>query len=138
LSNSFILLKNNIYRLSIGFLITRSPENGGNIVYFTYEELEAAFVRSELHPGDLKDAVAVRLNELLDIVRKYFEQPEMKNLTAAAYPSPAKATKAAPAAATAASDDVVAPHRLDTHRKNCRCSKAPECWFSLCLENRLG
>ena len=65
MSNSFILLKNNIYRLFIGFLI--------------YYELVAAFARSELHPGDLK----------------YFEQLEMKKLTAAAYPPPSKATKAA-------------------------------------------
>ena len=73
--------------------------------YSNYDELEAAFARSELHPVDLKVAVAVRLNQLLDPVRKIFEQPEMKKLTAAAYPPPAKATKAV--------DDVIAPHRLD-------------------------
>jgi tyrosyl-tRNA synthetase len=75
-------------------LITRSPENGGDVEFSTYDELEAAFARSELHPGDLKDAVAVRINELLDPIRQYFEQPEMKNLAAAAYPPPAKGTKA--------------------------------------------
>jgi len=96
-----------------GFLITRSPENGGNMEYSNYDELEAAFARSELHPGDLKAAVEVRLNQLLDPVRKIFEQPEMKKLIAAAYPPPAKATKAAPAAAPSAADDVIAPHRLD-------------------------
>jgi len=37
----------------------------------------------------------------------------MKKLIAAAYPPPAKATKAAPAAAPSAADDVIAPHRLD-------------------------
>jgi len=57
--------------------------------------------------------VEVRLNQLLDPVRKIFEQPEMKKLIAAAYPPPAKATKAAPAAAPSAADDVIAPHRLD-------------------------
>jgi hypothetical protein len=50
-------------------------------------EFEAALVRSELHPADLK-----------------------VGFTASAYPPP---TKTAPAAATAAADDVIAPHRFN-------------------------
>ena len=44
----------------------------------------------QVHPGDLKSAVEKYLNQLLDPVRKKFETPELKKLTAAAYPPPAK------------------------------------------------
>lgn len=41
------------------FVIPRSVENGGDVVYRNRDELEAAFSRGEqvLHPGDLKGAV---------------------------------------------------------------------------------
>jgi len=72
-------------------LITRSPENGGNIEFSDYDELEAAFARSELHPGDLKVAVEVRLQQLLDPIRTYFEQPGMQKLvTYLSVPLPSK------------------------------------------------
>lgn len=68
--------------------------------------MEKDFAESKLHPGDLKGAVEIRLNALLDPIRKIFDSPELQKLTKAAYPPPSKA-KAAPA------DDVIAPHRLD-------------------------
>jgi hypothetical protein len=36
------------------------------------DELEAVFARLEIHPGDLKVAAEVRLDQLLDPVRKIF------------------------------------------------------------------
>ena len=43
-------------------------------------------VNQEVHPGDLKTAVAKYLNELLEPVRKEFETPENKKLISQAYP----------------------------------------------------
>jgi tyrosyl-tRNA synthetase len=41
----------------------------------SYEQLEAAYVRQQVHPMDLKDAVAERLVELLGPARRHFEEP---------------------------------------------------------------
>lgn len=71
--------------------------------------MENDFSQSLLHPGDLKAAVEVRLNALLEPIRKIFQAPELVQLVKAAYPPPAKPSKGAPTPA----DDVVAPHRLD-------------------------
>ena len=68
------------------FLIERKPDNGGNVEYEKFEDLEAAFAKELVHPGDLKASVEVYLNRLLDPVRKKFESPELKALTNKAYP----------------------------------------------------
>jgi hypothetical protein len=39
------------------FKVSRSPENGGDIVYTNRAEIEASFASEALHPGDLKAAV---------------------------------------------------------------------------------
>lgn len=54
-------------------LIIRKPEYGGNVEYSSYEALEADFASGQLHPGDLKTAVAKALNELIQPVRDHFE-----------------------------------------------------------------
>ena len=92
----------------IGFLIQRGADNGGDIEYATYEQMENDFSQSLLHPGDLKAAVEMRLNALLEPVRQIFQAPELVKLVKEAYPPPAKVK-----ANVAAADDVVAPHRLD-------------------------
>ena len=76
-----------------GFTVHRNPENGGNRTYSTYEELELAFSKEELHPGDLKAAVEIYINKLLEPIRKKFEDPTLKKLTEIAYPSPSKQSK---------------------------------------------
>ena len=91
------------------FIINRGPDTGGDVEYSTYEEMEKDFAEARLHPADLKGAVEIRLNELLEPVRQIFQSPELVKLTQQAYPPPAKVSKAAAAAA----EDVVAPHRLD-------------------------
>lgn len=92
-----------------GFLIQRGASNGGDIEYTTYEQMESDFSQALLHPGDLKAAVEVRLNALLEPIRKIFEAPELVKLVKDAYPPPAKVSKTI----AAATDDVVAPHRLN-------------------------
>lgn len=87
-----------------GFTVHRNPENGGDRTYSTYEELELVFSKEELHPGDLKAAVEIYINKLLEPIRKKFEDPKLKKLTERAYPSPSK--QKAPV-------DEISPHRLD-------------------------
>lgn len=53
-------------------LIVRKPQHGGNLEYSSYEALEADFASGQLHPEDLKIAVAKALNELIQPVRDHF------------------------------------------------------------------
>lgn len=56
-----------------------------------YESLEAAFAKQEIHPGDLKNALEVYINRLLDPIRKEFEtNSTLKSLASKAYPPPQK------------------------------------------------
>ncbi|CAD8199581.1 unnamed protein product [Paramecium pentaurelia] len=62
-------------------LIQRKPENGGDKEYTSYAELEADFISGALHPGDLKPAVTLVLNELIQPVRDHFtKDPEARAL----------------------------------------------------------
>lgn len=54
--------------------ITRPAKYGGDLSFESYQSLEAAFARRQVHPLDLKNAVAVHLNRLLQPVREYFDR----------------------------------------------------------------
>ena len=54
--------------------IERPAKFGGPLEFDSYETLETAFVEGKIHPLDLKKAVAVHLNELIDPVRKHFSK----------------------------------------------------------------
>ncbi|GLV38748.1 Tyrosyl-tRNA synthetase [Carabus blaptoides fortunei] len=90
-----------------GFELPRSAEYGGNITFFKYAELEDAFAKQEVHPGDLKAGVEKYMNKLLDPIRKKFEESKLKSLIAKAYPAPSKTKNSAPA------DEEISPSRLD-------------------------
>lgn len=70
------------------FQIRRKPEFGGDKLYTMYQDLEDDFRDEQLHPGDLKSAVEVHLNRLLDPIRKKFSTPEMQEIRKQAYPPP--------------------------------------------------
>merc|ERR1712184_45964 len=93
------------------FVVQRSAEHGGDVSFSTYEELETAFAKEEIHPGDLKASVERYMNDLLDPVRRKFETPDMKKLINSAYPPPAKVKPGKGAAAPGA--DESKPSRLD-------------------------
>jgi tyrosyl-tRNA synthetase len=58
--------------------IERPEEYGGDIHYSSQEELEEDFESGELHPQDLKNAVAEHIAEKLEPVRERFKQePEL-------------------------------------------------------------
>jgi len=58
--------------------IERPDKYGGDVTYESYEELEEDFVEEELHPQDLKNAVADSVVERFRPVRERFrEKPEL-------------------------------------------------------------
>lgn len=64
------------------FVIERPEKFGGNIIYSSYEQLEADFVAKKVHPLDLKNAAARELN---DILRPFRENKMIHKLHADAY-----------------------------------------------------
>ncbi len=61
-----------IFETSSALELRRSEKFGGDKTYKSYDALEADFVSGRVHPADLKKAVAARINELLEPVRKHF------------------------------------------------------------------
>lgn len=92
------------------FVVERNEDNGGNLSFSTFQDLEDAFGRKELHPLDLKNAVGKSLNQLLDPIRKKFETAELQKLKQLAYPA-VKTKKAK--GGTPATDRAADPSRLD-------------------------
>lgn len=52
------------------FIIERPEKFGGNLEFANYQEVEDAYRKKELHPLDLKNAVAKEVNDLLSVFRK--------------------------------------------------------------------
>jgi len=60
-------------------LIIKRPEKwGGNLEFTSYRDLEASFSKKKVHPMDLKAAVAIELNELLEPIRKKLEKSKLR------------------------------------------------------------
>jgi len=53
--------------------IERPKKFGGDLEFSSYDELEQAYLKKELHPADLKNGVSHYLNELIRPVRKAFD-----------------------------------------------------------------
>ena len=71
------------------FSVVRPEKFGGTLHYRTYQEIEDDFSKKELHPKDLKGAVAdAIINLLASIQEAYKNDPEWQAVTAAAYPDP--------------------------------------------------
>jgi tyrosyl-tRNA synthetase len=56
------------------FQVQRPPKFGGDVAYENYEDLVRAFKKGELHPADLKKAVADQLEHMIKPVREHFEK----------------------------------------------------------------
>jgi len=66
------------------FVVSRPEEYGGDLVYDDYDAVEEDFRSGELHPADLKPAVATAISDVIDPVRtRLTGEPE---LLARAYP----------------------------------------------------
>ena len=61
--------------------IERKEENGGNVLYDSYDKLCQDYKDEKVHPGDLKPAVAKSINAMIEPVRKHFEtDPQAKKI----------------------------------------------------------
>ncbi len=66
------------------FVIERPEKWGGDLVYSDYDEVEEDFLNEQLHPQDLKEAVAEELASILKPIRDRFE--DKQDLLERAYP----------------------------------------------------
>jgi len=109
------------------FIISRPEKYGGNVTFTTYEEIETAFSKKEVWPGDLKNGVATAISTLTESIRKKFENPDLVKLTDDAYPDEVKKAKpvAAPKAAGGAPPPS-GPERIDVSRLDIRVGKIVE------------
>jgi tyrosyl-tRNA synthetase len=73
------------------FTVERDEKFGGSLHFSSYEELEDSFSKKDIHPKDLKTAVANAIIGLLEPIREAFENDrEWQRITALAYPDPSK------------------------------------------------
>jgi tyrosyl-tRNA synthetase len=71
------------------FSVPRDEKYGGPMHFSTYDALKEAFEKRDVHPKDLKGAVADAIISLLAPIRKRFEEnKEWQEVTELAYPSP--------------------------------------------------
>jgi tyrosyl-tRNA synthetase len=62
-------------RLGVDKIIIERPQKfGGNVVLNSFQDLERKFANKEIHPMDLKITLAKLLNQLLNPVRRHFEE----------------------------------------------------------------
>ena len=62
------------------FVIERPQKFGGPAEFASYSALQAAYEKGEIHPMDLKTAVAKAIDTLIEPVRKHFEKGKAKKL----------------------------------------------------------
>jgi tyrosyl-tRNA synthetase len=54
--------------------VERPSKFGGDLVFKTFKELEKSFAEKKVHPMDLKATLSKLLNQLIEPVRKHFEE----------------------------------------------------------------
>lgn len=67
-----------VFNCKNSFKVERPAKFGGNAEFSSYQELQEAFAKGELHPADLKNAVASEVNGIIEPVRKHFESGRPK------------------------------------------------------------
>jgi tyrosyl-tRNA synthetase len=79
-------------QLEGGYEIQLPVKHGGTIFrYYSYKQLEEAYAKEEIHPGDLKASVTKMINGLLQPIRDEFNNsPELQELIKKAYPPESK------------------------------------------------
>ena len=60
--------------------VKRAEKFGGNKTYKGFKELAEDFKNKKLHPLDLKNAMAEKINDILEPAREHFSQPRVKKL----------------------------------------------------------
>lgn len=72
-------------RTNQNFKVERPEKFGGNIEFGSYDELENVFLEKKLHPMDLKQSLGKYLTQILEPVRKAFEDNTLKENLEKAY-----------------------------------------------------
>jgi tyrosyl-tRNA synthetase len=62
------------------FHVKRTLENGGDVTFHSFDELKNVYASGKLHPMDLKNALTEALVDLLEPIRKRFEEPDLKQM----------------------------------------------------------
>lgn len=71
------------------FSVFRDEKFGGSLHYSSFDDLKTSFANKDLHPKDLKSAVAESIVKLLEPIQKSFEaNEEWKEVEKQAYPDP--------------------------------------------------
>lgn len=63
-----------VFRIKDEVLVERPAKFGGNIEFKSYEEMEKAYRKGDVHPLDLKETLAKELNEIIKPIREHFEK----------------------------------------------------------------
>ncbi|MBU0953022.1 MAG: tyrosine--tRNA ligase [Nanoarchaeota archaeon] len=66
--------KHILFRSFSEIMVDRPAKFGGAVTYGSFQELEQAFSKGDLHPLDLKTTVAVHLDKLIAPIRTHFEK----------------------------------------------------------------
>ncbi len=66
--------KHLIFRKFKSMKIERDKKFGGDVELDNYQELEEMFRNGKLHPVDLKNSVAMYLDQMIEPIRKHFEK----------------------------------------------------------------
>ncbi len=74
----FDWIRNLIFPIFDSILIEREKKYGGDVEFFNYKDLEKEYLKGNIHPLDLKKAVALKIVELLEPVRKEFKKKSAK------------------------------------------------------------
>jgi tyrosyl-tRNA synthetase len=70
-----------IFRKKRSLRIDRPEKYGGNIEFYSSDELEQAYVAGRLHPADLKKAIGDSLNDIIAPIRDHFvKDPSARRL----------------------------------------------------------
>ncbi|MBI4438927.1 tyrosine--tRNA ligase, partial [Candidatus Woesearchaeota archaeon] len=72
--------KHLIFRKFDKMKVERPKKFGGDMTFKSYKLLEQSFEKGELHPADLKNAVAEHLDKMINPIRKHFEHGKAKEL----------------------------------------------------------
>ncbi len=63
-----------VFRSSGELEIKRPEKFGGDVTFYSYSEVEKTYVSGDLHPQDLKIAVAEHIDLLISPIRRHFEK----------------------------------------------------------------
>jgi len=72
------LAKYVVFQEMDSFRLERPAKYGGDVEFRSYQDMEKAYVKGEIHPEDLKSNVAREIDQIISPLRRHFEaKPEL-------------------------------------------------------------